>query len=191
MRLRGFTLIELLVAIAIVAILAAVLFPVFATARRKAMEARCVHQVRQIGLGLGLYQSDNDARLPPHLSAAGFDSAILVCPLDPLSGKHESTSRLEGDSLLASGVSYTWVPGWNKAQEWGWWNPWPDYGNGMWGDATPLSECHWHWAKKFNVEWEEDRNKGRSANAVLLLKDGSLRFWPGKRNVKTYTPVTE
>jgi len=38
---NGFTLIELLVVIAIISILAAILFPVFATAREKARQTSC------------------------------------------------------------------------------------------------------------------------------------------------------
>jgi len=192
---RAFTLVELLVCIAILAVLAGILLPVFLTAKRKALEAQCIQGMRQIGVAVDLYKDDNDARLPERLSSITEsyvnDKRLLVCPLDPQSGHHETTSRLEGDTFLTTGVSYTWTPGWSRAQDWGWWNQWPDYGDGKWRDATPISECHWHWAKKFHVDWEEDRNKGRGANAVLLLKDGSIRFWPGKRNVKEYLPLTE
>src|SRR5207253_223171 len=41
MRRRGFTLIEILVVIAIISILVAILFPVFASARKRAKEAAC------------------------------------------------------------------------------------------------------------------------------------------------------
>ncbi len=46
----GFTLIELLVVIAIIAILTAILFPVFAQARAKARQMTCVSNMRQLGI---------------------------------------------------------------------------------------------------------------------------------------------
>lgn len=61
---KGFTLIELLVVIAILAILAAILFPVFASAREKARQNACNHNLRQIGLALQSYLQDWDETLP-------------------------------------------------------------------------------------------------------------------------------
>jgi len=69
MKRKGFTLIELLVVIAIIAILAAILFPVFAQARAKARAISCISNLKQLSLGIGMYQQDYDERIiPEHLA---------------------------------------------------------------------------------------------------------------------------
>ncbi len=61
----GFTLIELLVVIAIIAILTAILFPVFAKARDKARQASCTSNLKQLGLSYAMYTQDWDEKYPP------------------------------------------------------------------------------------------------------------------------------
>ncbi len=61
----GFTLIEILVVIAIISILAAILFPVFARARENARRASCLSNLKQLGLGVQMYTQDYDERMPP------------------------------------------------------------------------------------------------------------------------------
>lgn len=61
---KGFTLIELLVVVAIVAVLAALLFPVFARARERARQATCASNMRQIGLIFGAYEESWDGYGP-------------------------------------------------------------------------------------------------------------------------------
>ena len=51
---KGFTLIELLVVISIIAMLAAILFPVFARARENARRTSCQSNLKQIGLGAAI-----------------------------------------------------------------------------------------------------------------------------------------
>lgn len=57
---RGFTLVELLVVIIIIALLAALLFPVFAKAREKERQATCLSNMNQLRLGFLQYVNDYD-----------------------------------------------------------------------------------------------------------------------------------
>lgn len=64
-RAKGFTLIELLIVITIIAILAAILFPVFARARENARRSSCQSNLKQVGMGMEQYKNDYDGFFPP------------------------------------------------------------------------------------------------------------------------------
>ena len=80
----GFTMIEMLVVIAIIAILLAILFPVFNTVRVKTQETRCMNNLHQIGQALQLYK-DNWDKYPividTFVSQVGGNKPVLVRPL--------------------------------------------------------------------------------------------------------------
>ena len=64
-RGQAFTLIELLVVIAIIAILAALLLPALANAKRKSYQTGCLSNMKQVYYGLNLWIDENDGWLPP------------------------------------------------------------------------------------------------------------------------------
>ncbi len=70
-RRVGFTLIELLVVISIIALLAAILFPVFGRARENARRSSCASNMKQLGLGIIQYTQDYDEKYPMRSNSAG------------------------------------------------------------------------------------------------------------------------
>lgn len=102
MSRAAFTLIELLVVLAIIAVLATLVSPVIGTAIERGRSAKCVNNLRQIGVAVQQYTADNDYRFPaietepPSLPADvenkgtalevlgpyGVTQDILTCPTD-------------------------------------------------------------------------------------------------------------
>jgi prepilin-type processing-associated H-X9-DG protein len=81
----------LLVVIAIIAILAAILFPVFARAREKARQTSCLSNLRQIGSAFAMYVQDYDERLPDRRDLknalpGGYRPWTTWPPSDPRAG---------------------------------------------------------------------------------------------------------
>ncbi len=135
----GFTLIELLVVIAIIAILAAILFPVFATAREKARQQSCASNMKQLGIAMSMYAQDYDEEycmafrmLSPNKTGVGvsWDGQIspyvaqkvtwgrvglcFTCPNDSLA--HAAGGCVTRSYAMASaGVGDPWSYGWYQA----------------------------------------------------------------------------
>lgn len=114
LRRRAFTLIELLVVIAIIAILSAILFPVFAQVKVAAKKTACLSNTKQMGTGIELYIADHDDTYPitfymswngPYpcilssfqaLQPYQKSSQLVVCPADSDPLDYERGSMLLG-----------------------------------------------------------------------------------------------
>lgn len=90
-RSAAFTLIEILVVIAIIAVLAAVAFPVANSMLRTSGQAQSASNLRQWGSAIMMYSADNGGKLPPVSIATGYrgwDS--VVAPYMKLSADEKS-----------------------------------------------------------------------------------------------------
>jgi prepilin-type N-terminal cleavage/methylation domain-containing protein/prepilin-type processing-associated H-X9-DG protein len=78
-RVGAFTLIELLVVIAVIAILAGLLLPVLSAAKKRAAQATCINNLKQLGLGMKMYVDDNHDTYPGIASQhSGFNAADWI-----------------------------------------------------------------------------------------------------------------
>lgn len=83
---KAFTLIELLVVIAIIAILAAILLPVFSQAKVAAKQSQSLAQMRQLGMSVMLYAGDYDDYFVPasmREATGAFDPIIWTQGVQP------------------------------------------------------------------------------------------------------------
>jgi len=93
---RAFTLIELLTVIAIIAALAAILFPVFSRVREQARQTSCISNMQEIQVKVSLYQQDYDA-YPPLL--LGVPENADGTPWQPGGGAPAKASDLKSGFL--------------------------------------------------------------------------------------------
>ncbi len=103
---QGFTLIELLVVIAIIAILSAILFPVFSRARENGRRASCQSNEKQLVLAALQYAQDNDERLFGHYTGPASNQTTWMNRLQPyMKSVQLFRCPSEKDSTVIGGVT--------------------------------------------------------------------------------------
>ncbi len=124
-RQRATTLLELLVVVMIIGIVVAMLLPSLKRSMVLARGAVCMHNLREVGQGLRLYQLENDGWLPGSEAATGpteegsakeawfvplcqsfLDPASLACPSDPFRYRMLQAQDRVKDPAVADYSSY-------------------------------------------------------------------------------------
>ena len=101
-RLRGFTLTEVLVVVGLISVLISLILPVVVKVRAAANSARCMSNLRQLGVGWSMYLAENYGRVPEYiwhtpatpdvawkaywlgiLDHYGIRDGVLICPAAP------------------------------------------------------------------------------------------------------------
>lgn len=184
---RGFTLIELLFVIAIIALLAAILLPVFATARERARQASCESNLKQLGVATLMYNQDYDSTYPPYLQQDSSGGNTLYWFGSYSGGVADKTKGLLYPYMKTGLVQN--CPSWSGVNKFG-------DGNGFgynWGyigsncDLDP--NCYSSWPPK-NPAHESDLPS--SATKILFGDAGYVNVsWYGGDNSTVETPAID
>lgn len=165
----GFTLTEMIVAIAVVGIMASMVFPTLARARNKARQIQCTSQLRQLGQALMMYDMDYDRELEnypdrlTHLYALKYapDSRVFVCPMDTT----KATKNKAGRASLKPGT-----PGDDKA----------DWAERVWNADTAIAQQNSSYLYEFSgrecQKYDPEYDYFREDSASTWCED-ALVYW--------------
>ena len=191
-RKKAFTLVEILVTIAIIGILAALMLPMMARARRYAQRAPCISNLRQLAQAALMYKADHDnGALPPRIEALSQSyiksPALLQCPLD---GTHLGYARSVYANVWPDvpGLrrSYGYVGSLRDPALWGTPNDKPDWENGL---ALFVCQLHGESAGTSLSLMEDNITTARNAERITVFDGLRLRAMPdGSVKIDHFSP---
>lgn len=99
--IKGFTLIEMIVVVAIIAILMALIFPIFSRVKEQAVRNSCIHNMRVIAQGVMIYHQDYNAypEMPGRVGLRGI-------PQGGVTGLNISAINIAESSLWCTRDTY-------------------------------------------------------------------------------------
>ncbi|MBI1755811.1 MAG: type II secretion system protein [Fimbriimonas ginsengisoli] len=119
---RAFTLIELLVVVAIISILAAILFPVFSQAKEAAKKTVTLTNFKQMATGMLIYTGDNDDCFPLAWSPdtvkgvwrsvsgeGGTSSFVISLPAGWRGGTYAQSPRVDEDNVMWANSIFPYI----------------------------------------------------------------------------------
>jgi prepilin-type N-terminal cleavage/methylation domain-containing protein/prepilin-type processing-associated H-X9-DG protein len=174
---RGFTLIEILVVVAILAVLAAIAFPVLGNMRKRANTAEGTNNLRQIGVAMTTYHSEHGLYPGAHYKDPDTEKrtnwrAALADYLD------ENQRGWDAEIFSCPNVEEKWTGGWG-------------------GKYPPSYSCNPALITSSSLEGERAVNVPRPAETVLVMDastmnngaaDGNLYGISGSPNFATRSP---
>jgi prepilin-type N-terminal cleavage/methylation domain-containing protein len=109
-RAGGFTLVEILIVIGLIAVLAAIAWPLLSRGVAQAHSAACLANLRTLGIALNLYLADHNGILPTLAAARGSTAEnlpVIDTVLAPYAG-NPAAFRCPADDHIAAetGTSY-------------------------------------------------------------------------------------
>ncbi len=133
-RSSAFTLVELLVVISIIGLLVAILLPALGKARNSARTTICLSQMRQIGVGMHVYNNSTGSFVYRKSTRTGFiyphawdltssserlffsmiaDPTVFFCPAND--ARRTETTEYQADNFLYPTYGYCFDVGFNDA----------------------------------------------------------------------------
>ena len=144
---RAFTLIELLVVVGIIGLLIAILLPELAEVRSQARAVQCISNIRQLGVVLRLYSTDNKDAYPINISTPTpkyWNDSVRLAPYLAL-----PTTAMNASSIF-------WCPADDGAQQ--------SYSMNVWASSAADKTVT-------SLTTGELWPHGRAAGAMLLLTE--------------------